>query len=143
MKLKECFDKGLLARTRPSGNKAKQSLASAKSSLRKAQGNIKIGNMDVAVVMAYTAMFHTFRVLLFLDGIKERSHVCMLEYVKGKFPSLKGLAKEADAYRRFRHTALYGLEVLVSKNDAAAAMKLARQIIASVTDIFSDKVGEI
>ena len=139
MDIKDCFNKGLLVKIRPSDNKTEQSLASAKSSLRKAQDNIKIGNMDVAIVMAYTAMFHAFRVLLFLDGIKERSHVCMLEYVKEKFPLLKDLAKEADAYRRFRHTALYGLEVLVSKNDAVEATRLAKKIIAEVYEIFRTK----
>ncbi len=137
MDIKDCFSKGLLFKTKSSDSKAKQSLKSAEGSLKKAQGNIKIGNMDVAVIMAYTAMFHSFRALLFLDGIKERSHVCMLEYVKKKFPLLKDLAKEADAYRRFRHTALYGLDVLVSKDDAQAAMKLAEKIIDSVTNISS------
>jgi len=135
MDIKSCFDKGLLVKIRPSANKARQSLASARSSLRKAEDNMQINNMDVAVVMAYTAMFHAFRALLFLNGVKERSHVCMLEYVKEKFPLLKNLAKEADAYRRFRHTALYGLEVLVSKDDAVAAMTLAEKIIDSVTDL--------
>lgn len=98
-----------------------------------------MNNMDVAVVMAYTAMFHAFRGLLFLDGVKERSHVCMLEYVTEKFPLLKNLSKEADAYRRFRHTALYELEVLVSKDDAVAAMTLAKKIIGSVTKLFRAK----
>lgn len=139
MNIKDCFDKGLLVKSRPSDNKTKQSLVSARSSLKKAKGNMKIGNMDVAVVMAYTAMFHAFRALLFREGIKERSHICMLEYVKKNFPELRNQAKEADAYRRFRHTALYGLEVLVSKDDAVGATKLAEEIIASVTDIFQRK----
>ncbi|TET80611.1 HEPN domain-containing protein [candidate division TA06 bacterium] len=135
MRLKECFDRGLLAKAKPSKNKTKQSLASTRSSLRKARDNTKINNMDVAVVMAYTSMFHAFRALLFADGVKERSHVCMLEYVKKGFPELKDLAKEADAYRRFRHTALYGLEVLVSREDAVAAIKLAEKISTSVVKV--------
>ena len=135
MKLKECFDKRLLVKIKPSSNKAKQSLVSARGNLRKARDNIKINNMDVAVVMAYTAMFHSFRALLFIDGVKERSHICLLEYVKENFPNLKNLAKEADAYRRFRHTALYGLDILVSKNDAVGALRLANRIITSVSGI--------
>ncbi len=143
MDVRDCFNKGLLVKIRPSDNKVKQSLKSAESSLRKAKDNINIDNMDVAVVMAYTAMFHSFRALLFLDGIKERSHVCMLEYIKEKFPLLKNLAKEADAYRRFRHTALYGLEVLVSKDDAVAAIRLAEEIAASVMETLQGKVKKI
>ena len=139
MKLKECFDKRLLVKIKPSSNKAKQSLVSARGSLRKARDNIKINNMDVAVVMAYTAMFHSFRALLFINGIKERSHICLFEYVKENFPNLKDLAKEADVYRRFRHTALYGLDILVSKNDAVGALRLADKIIASVTGILEGK----
>ena len=133
MDIKTCFAKGYLVRTRPSANKAKQSLVAAKAALKKAKDNFRINNMDVAVVMAYTAMFHSFRMLLFMQGIKERSHVCMLEYVKENFVKVKDLAKEADAYRRFRHTALYGLEVLVSKEDASAAMELADKIINVVS----------
>lgn len=136
MNLKNCFDEGFLIKIKPSGNKAKQSLGCAKNSLKKARDNKNIGNMDVAIVMAYTAMFHSFRTLLFLDGVKERSHMCMLEYIKEKFPSLKALADDADAYRRFRHTALYGLEVIISEDDALAAIKLTEEIISSVTKIF-------
>jgi uncharacterized protein (UPF0332 family) len=132
MTLKECFDKGLLARTRPSLNKAKQSLASAKSSLKKARDNLRIDNSDIAVVMAYTAMFHSFRAVLFMEGVKERSHVCMLKYIEHTSDELKGLAKEADVYRRFRHSALYGLDVLVSRDDAQGAIKSARKTISSV-----------
>lgn len=132
MEIKDCFSKGFLIKTRLSENKVKQSLISSRNSAKKAEDNLRIGNMDVAVVMAYTAMFHAFRALLFMDGIKERSHVCMLAYIKERFPQLKDLAKEADSYRRFRHTVLYGLEVLVSKDDAVAAIKLAKEIINSV-----------
>jgi len=137
MRLKECFDRGLLAKVRPSTNKTKQSLVSARRCLKKARDNAKINNMDVAVVMAYTRMFHVFRALLFADGVKERSHVCMLEYVGRAFPELKDLAKEADAYRRFRHTALYGLDVLVSREDAVAAIRLAEKISTSVRKVLA------
>lgn len=140
MDIKSCFNKRLLVRTKPSANKARQSLESAKISIKKAQDNIKIGNMDIAIVMGYTSMFHSFRALLFLDGIKERSHICMLEYIKKKFPLFKNLAIEADAYRRFRHTALYGLEILISKNDAVSAIELAKKIIISIMDITKDRL---
>lgn len=139
MDIRNCFDKALLVKIRPSDNKARQSLVSARSSLKKALDNIQMNNMDVAVVMAYTSMFHAFRALLFKEGIKERSHICMLEYVKKNFLELRNQAREADAYRRFRHTALYGLEVLVSKDDALAAKRLAEEIIASVTNILRTK----
>lgn len=135
MKLKDCFSEGLLVKVKPSTNKAEQSLVSSRNNLKKARDNVKMDNMDVAVVMAYTAMFHAFRSLLFTDGIKERSHMCMLEYIKQNHPALKEVAKEADAYRRFRHTALYGLEVLVSKDDATGAIGLAGKILSLVKDI--------
>ncbi len=77
MNIKECFNKGYLIKIKSSENKAIQSLTSARSSLKKARDNTRIKNMDVAVIMSYTAMFHAFRALLFSKGIKERSHVCM------------------------------------------------------------------
>ena len=139
MTLKECFDKKLLVRTRPSENKANQSLVSARASLKKARDNLRIDNADIAVVMAYTAMFHSLRALLFAQGVKERSHICMLEYIRGNFKELRAITREADAYRRFRHSALYGLDVLVSEDDAQAAIKTARRIIESVKGILREK----
>jgi uncharacterized protein (UPF0332 family) len=135
MTLRECFEQGLLVRSKASRDKASQSIASSRNCLQKARDNLKIDNADVAVVMAYTSMFHAFRALLFADGVNERSHVCMLEYVKSKFPELRNLVVEADAYRRFRHTALYGLEVLVSEEDASASIKLAEEIRGSVAEL--------
>jgi len=126
--IKSCFAKGYLVKIKPSANKMHQSLRSAKGAVKKARDNVRIKNMDVAMVMAYTAIFHAFRSLLFMKGVKERSHICMFEYIRENFPELKELAKEADAYRRFRHTALYGLEVLVSRDEASAAIELAGEI---------------
>ena len=73
---------------------------------------------DLAVVSVYTAMFHAARAILFRDGIKERSHICVVTYIKEKYPHLSEYANTLDSYRKSRHTMLYGLEVDVMKDDA-------------------------
>ena len=57
----------------------------AKEYLEKARKNYEIDIHDITVVAAYTAMFHAARSLLFINGIKERSHVCIVLYLKSKY----------------------------------------------------------
>lgn len=80
MNLKDCFDQGLLKRMRSQPEAAKKEIEKAKEYLEKAGKNYEMEIHDITVVAAYTAMFHAARSLLFIDGIKERSHVCIALY---------------------------------------------------------------
>jgi uncharacterized protein (UPF0332 family) len=80
---------------------------------------------DLTVVAAYTSMFHAARSLLFKDGIKERSHVCVAIYLQSKYPELGEQTKILDSYRRFRHIALYAVNVAIDEKDAKESLRLA------------------
>jgi uncharacterized protein (UPF0332 family) len=62
---------------------------------------------DLAVVSVYTAMFHAARAILFRDDIKERSHICVIQYIKEKYPHLTEYANALDSYREQAHDALW------------------------------------
>lgn len=132
MRIEDCFKKELLIKRGVSIEKALQSLKSAKTYIRKAKDNVAIKNYDITIVAAYTSMFHSLRSILFKDGIKERSHICLLIYVKYTYPQLSEIVNNVDVYRRFRHTVLYGLETIASQEEAETSIEVAKEVYISV-----------
>ena len=100
--------------------------------MKKAKDNIALKNYDITIVASYTSMFHSLRSILFKDGLKERSHICLLVYIKHAYPELLGIANSVDVYRRFRHTALYGLETTASLEEAESSIEVAEETFISV-----------
>ena len=81
------------------------------------------------------AMFHAARAILFRDGVKERSHECIPIYIKESYPQLERIANTLDAYRRFRHNAIYGLDLTLDETEARAALDSARELLEEVRKI--------
>jgi uncharacterized protein (UPF0332 family) len=80
-------------------------------------------------------MFHAARAILFKDGFKERSHICLILYVEEKYPSLRGYARQVDQYRRARHNALYALDSNQSRADAEVAIESAKDFLSKLTGL--------
>lgn len=129
MDVNECFSQGLLKKIKPSADMTRKSFHIADDTLLKAKDNFKLGHFDVTVVLCYTAMFHAARAVLFRDGVKERSHVRIVLYLKNKYPDLMAYANMLDAYRHSRHTTLYGLDIIIKDADATTAMRSAVEFI--------------
>ncbi|MDI6896640.1 HEPN domain-containing protein [Methanocella conradii] len=73
-------------------------------------------------------MFHATKALLFKDGIKEHSHVCV-PYVNETYPELVGCAKVLNSYRLYREKATYGCDIIVNEEEAKAALEHAKAIL--------------
>lgn len=75
---------------------------------------MKHGFYSEAIIAAYTAMFQSARALLFKDGIFEKSHYCVIEYLKEHYVKKHLLPSDylyaIDLYRTQRHEVLYGLD---------------------------------
>ena len=84
-------------------------------------------------------MFHPARALLFRDGIKERSHICTVSYLKETYPRLKRLANQLDVYRRNRHNTLYALDFLISDDEAHQAIKDAEFFYKQIREIVDER----
>jgi uncharacterized protein (UPF0332 family) len=132
MDVSDCFSQGLLKKTKPSADTARKSFQIAEDTLLKAKDNYKMGYFDVTVVLCYTAMFHAARAVLFRDGVKERSHVCIVLYLKNKYPDLMTYANMLDSYRYSRHTTLYGLDIITKDADATTATRSAEEFISKM-----------
>lgn len=85
-------------------------------------------------------MFHAARSILFRDGIKERSHLCVISYLQETYPQLKRLANQLDTYRRNRHNTLYALDFLVSDDEAQQAIEDAEQFYRKIKEIIDKNI---
>lgn len=110
-------------------------MIAAERYIQMANDNLEMKNYDLVIVAAYTSMFHSGRAILFKDGITERSHICLWEYLKKTYPYLKSFINTIDSYRSFRHTAIYGLEILINKDDAKEAIKTAEFFVEKAKKI--------
>lgn len=98
-----------------------------------------MNNNNLVIFCSYTAMFHAARALLFRDGIKERSHICTVSYLRETYPRLRRLANQLDVYRRNRHNTLYALDFLISDDEAHQAIKDAEIFYKQISDIVDER----
>ncbi|TAN44049.1 MAG: HEPN domain-containing protein [Nitrospirae bacterium] len=144
MNINECFEKRLLKKGRPDMLKSKKALEISVKTLVKAKRLLKHGFHSEAIITAYTAMFQSARALLFKDGIFERSHFCVIEYLKEHYAKKHLLSQDylhsIDTYRIQRHEALYGLEeISYEKTEVEDAIEKAEKFIKVISKIVSDK----
>ncbi|MBU0497510.1 MAG: HEPN domain-containing protein [Candidatus Thermoplasmatota archaeon] len=106
--------------------------------IQNARDNLGLQNKNLVVFCAYTAMFHAARALLFRDGVKERSHVCIVSYLRETYPRLRRLANQLDMYRRNRHNTLYALDFLISDVEAQQAIDDAEHFYRHIETILNE-----
>ena len=141
MRLEECFEKRLLRKIKPDMNKAKKSLEIGKKKLEEAKMALSSNLFNSCMVMAYTAMFHAARALLYRDGIQEKSHTCVIIYLKENYLEKLSLSliNALDAHRIERHEALYGIEFIITKDDCETAIEDAEIFIKKVEELLGSK----
>lgn len=125
-----------MRRDRPDLEKSKRSIEVAEAKLNEAERAFSHRLLDATVVLAYTTMFHAARAILFKDGIVEKSHVCLIEYLREKYVNTgrlsESLINTLDSIRIDRHETLYGLETESSEIDARYCLNKAREFLSTV-----------
>jgi uncharacterized protein (UPF0332 family) len=129
----------LLKKTKPSRQYAIKSLETSLKYIQNAKDNLKLKNSNLVIFCSYTAMFHAARSILFRDGVKERSHLCVISYIQETYPRFKRLANQLDTYRRNRHNTLYELDFLVSDDEAQQAIDDAEHFYQQIKKILDEK----
>lgn len=119
---------------RPDVLKARKSLETAEGKLSEAGALAQAGFKSAAMVTAYAAMFHAGRALLFKDGVVEKSHYCLVEYLREEYAKTGRLPNELvtmmDSFREERHDVLYSLEGVKAKtDDVEAAIETAKKLV--------------
>jgi len=138
MSIEDLFRNNLLKRARIDRSEILGSLKLAERFLSRAKGNVKMKYFDIAFLLAYTSMFHSARALLFSLGVKERSHMAMIMYLREKFSKNKEISEfleVLDSYRIVRHSIQYRGN-LCSKTDAEESIKDAERFLEVVKKYF-------
>lgn len=133
MNLRDCFRKRLLRRVKPDAAKSSRSLEVASTKLEEAERALKNELFDATIILSYTAMFHAARALLFRDGIVEKSHVCLVEYLRAEYVRQSrlraALVNSLDSLRIDRHETIYGLETKSGAKEAEYAVRKAEEFL--------------
>lgn len=142
MRLKDCYDKGLLRKRRSDPLKSKRAMELAKSDLDRAARLLESEFFMESRLLSYTGMFQAARALMFKDGVFERSHACVVEYLRVNYTRKHILdinyVNWLDSLRVERHETLYGLELIdVSKEEAEDALSKGLKFVEKVTDLLS------
>lgn len=140
MSLGECFEKRLLKKGRPDRLKSQKALEVAGEDIKDAERLLEHGFYKEVVLKAYTAMFQCARAVLFKDGVFEKSHYCVIQYLSENYVK-KGKLEQSyihwlDTYRIARHETLYGLERIdYDDADASAALEKAKKFLKAFAKI--------
>ncbi len=138
MKASECFQKRLLRRTKPDQLKVTKALEMARIKRQRAQDLFENDFFEESIVASYTSMFQAARALLFHDGVIEKSHACVVAYLREHYSSTLGQGKInwLDTYRLERHESFYGLEKSnVDEHEAEDALEKSEKFLETVQQI--------
>ena len=139
----DCITKGLLRKIPPSRDKARQSIEKAQKWLEEAQKIFGSKAYNSAVSAAYLAMFHAARSMLFWDGWREKSHICVARYLEQYVKKEKLEQKWVDLLdhvREIRHEEQYDLGFFATKEEAEKTLQSAIQFLPrmkSLLDLIS------
>jgi uncharacterized protein (UPF0332 family) len=131
-KLDECFEEGKLQPVLPSEKKAHESLRASRENLNEAQEALKNGILRATTNSCYVAIFHAARALLFRDGIREKSHFCLEQYLNTFVTSGKLEPKWITFFssmRDKRDTNQYGFQPPATREEIEIFVHLTAQFV--------------
>jgi len=134
MSFEDCIGKGLIKKSPNTLQRIKQSMKLGDDFLKSAQKNFEISEYVVCELIAYTALFHYARALLFKKGHIERSHACLFIALKKFYPGEKELFEKADKIRIERHNLQYS-GLTTDKESALFVLDFVKE--------FSEKTGRL
>lgn len=139
----ECLKKGLIRKTAPSRDKARQSLKASFKWLEEAEKNISSDALRSSLLSSYLAVFHAARSVLFYDGYREKSHACVARYLEEKYVR-KGLLESKwvemlDHFRETRHTDQYSFNFFTSHEEVEETIGKSREFVARMKKLLEDK----
>lgn len=143
MNLNECIKKRLIRKDKPDKEKAKKALEMAKERLTDAEISIDAEIPSATIILAYSAMFHASRALLFRNGFTEKSHLCLYLFIKERYIKTGRISQKFSFLlknaREERHEVLYALEKKETVEDAQQILNNAKEYIKAVEKILKKK----
>jgi uncharacterized protein (UPF0332 family) len=142
VRVDDCFEKRLLRRIKPDLLKVTKALEMSEVKKDRAFDLFKNNFFEESIVASYTSMFHAARAILFYDGIIEKSHACVVAYLREHYSSKLGynMINWLDTYRLERHESFYGLEkTTIDDDEAKDALEKSKKFLESVQKILQKK----
>jgi uncharacterized protein (UPF0332 family) len=140
MDVEELFERRLLLKDRPDPEKAAKSLEMADHMNTLSLRAFSAGIYEDALINCYSCMFHAGRSLLYSDGIQEKSHYGLYQYLKIKYSGLLGqkYIGALNQLRNDRHTTLYGLEIQSpTEEDVKYYLRIAGEFRQKVRELLN------
>ena len=141
MRTDDCFKKRLLRIIKPDKLKSTKALEMAEIKKERALELFENDFFEESIVASYTCMFQAARALLFHDGVIEKSHACVVAYLREHYSSKLGqnMINWLDTYRLERHESFYGLEKsIIDEDEAKDAIEKSEKFLESVQQILKE-----
>mgnify|MGYP001614576888 FL=1 len=136
MKVEDCFVQGLLKKVPMDASLVKNTYSMAVEDLATAEETYRHGNYAWTTIQAYTSMLNVARAILYSRGIRERSHYCVVQYLRENFSDKLGdLVEKLDVLRRERHAALYSSRNSINKLMAEERLRWGKEFLRRGKDI--------
>ncbi len=131
--LEECINTRKIEKFPQGYSLVADSLERAKELLDEARSSFAIRAYDSVIVLAYSAAFLAARAILFKDGYREKSHECLIEYLRSKHKEIpEHLLQELNHFRLNRHGALYDVRFRPTREECEEAIKFAQEFILTI-----------
>ena len=138
MRVNDCFKRRLLRKVKPDLLKVQKALEMSERKIERAKELFVNRFYEESIVSSYTSMFQAARALLFKDGIIEKSHVCVIAYLREHYANSLGHDRISwlDTYRLERHESFYGLDPSeLDKQEAKDAINKSEKFFSSIKNI--------
>jgi uncharacterized protein (UPF0332 family) len=139
MNLSDLLKEHLVKKVEPDPEKAQNLVSVAQKDLKAAKDNLKGGNPDWALAIAYNAMLSAGRALMAAKGYAPSSdahHVAVVKFCAAVMPDESGgLGRLFDNYRVRRHDVMYGEAIgSVGDDEARRAIENAEKLVQRIKE---------
>ena len=140
----DCINKGFLRKIPSSKDNAYRSIEKAQKWLEESKKTWESKAFNSSVSASYLTMFHAARSILFLDGWREKSHICVARYLeqyvkKGKLE--QKWVDLLDHIREIRHEEQYDLGFFATKEESEKSFESATHFLERIKSLLETISG--
>jgi uncharacterized protein (UPF0332 family) len=134
----KCKSQGLIKEEKINFKGIENLIARAYKEIKIAEANVSIDE-GTAYTVAYTSMLHAGRALMFVKGFRPSNgyqHKTVVDFIAIVLGNeFKTLTQHFDKMRRKRNLFLYEVNISISPDEVATALKSASSFIKAIRDI--------
>ena len=135
--LDDCLKKGLIKKTAPSKEQALASIDKAKKLLEEAKADLEDERYNSATVIGYLSILNASKALLYKDGYREKSHMCVTRFIEAKYGDKlpKDTIHLLDHFRETRHEIQYDVDHYADKESSKEIVEFANEFVNLIEDL--------